>query len=109
MPIVLIVRELWIFVTSKGNIDNLKYCSYPTIRSFHLFIQPSDVEYATIAPHFVVVFQLQYVKHIKNSFSIHKHIYTCKICKLRKKHVIYINIIVKKLSSMGEYAWLIIF
>jgi hypothetical protein len=72
-------------VTSRGNISNLKYCSYPTIRSFHLFIQLFDVKFLAIAPHILVVFQLKYARHVKNELSIDKHIYTWKLCKLRKK------------------------
>jgi len=91
------------FVTPRGNISNLKYCSYPTIISFHLFIQLFDAKFAAIAPHSLMVFQLQYAKHIKKTLmSIHKHIYTWKLCKLRKKYAICINIIFKKLSVMGE-------
>ena len=54
--------------TSRGNISNLKYFDNLNIKSFHLFIHFSDVKFVAIAPHFVVVFQLQYVKHIKQCF-----------------------------------------
>jgi hypothetical protein len=47
-------------VTSRGNISDLKDCSYPTIKGFLLVIQLFDVKFMTIAPHSLVVFQLQY-------------------------------------------------
>jgi hypothetical protein len=62
-------------VTPRGNISDLECCSYPTIRNFSSFIQLFDVKFMTIAPHSLVVFQLQYVRHVKDELSIHKHIY----------------------------------
>jgi hypothetical protein len=62
-------------VTPRGNISDLEYCSYPTIRSFPGFIQLFDAKFTTIAPHSLVVFQLQYARHVKDELSINKHIY----------------------------------
>jgi hypothetical protein len=57
-------------ITPRGNISDLEYCSYPTIRSFPGFIQLFDVKFTTIAPHSLVVFQLQYVRYVKYALSI---------------------------------------
>ena len=62
-------------VTSRENIGDLKYCNYPTIIGFILVIQLYDVKFTTISPHSLVVFQLQYARHVKDAFSINKHIY----------------------------------
>jgi hypothetical protein len=62
-------------VTPRGNISDLEYYSYPTIRSFPGFIQLFDVKFMTIAPHSLLVFQLQYVIYVKDALSINKLTY----------------------------------
>ena len=62
-------------VTPRGNISDLEYYSYPTIRSFHSFIQLFDAKFTATAPHILVVFQLQHARHVKDALSINKHIY----------------------------------
>ena len=69
-------------VTPRGNISDLKYYSYPTIRTFLGFIQLFDEKFMAIAPHRLMVFQLQYARHPKDALSINKHIYiTMKVSK----------------------------
>ena len=63
------------FFTPRGNIGDLEYCNYPTIRSFHIVIQLFDVKFMAITPHSLVMFQLQNVRHVNDAFSINKHIY----------------------------------
>jgi hypothetical protein len=46
--------------TSRENISEMKYYSYPTIKGFLLVIQLFDEKFTAIAPHSLVVFQLQY-------------------------------------------------
>jgi hypothetical protein len=62
-------------VTPRGNISDLEYCSYPTIKFFPGFIQLLDAKFMTIAPHSLVAFQLKYAIHVKNAFSINKLTY----------------------------------
>jgi hypothetical protein len=66
MAIVPILSFLRISVTSRGNIGDLKHCSYPTIRGFHLIIQHFDTKFTTITPHGLVMFQLQHGQQVKN-------------------------------------------
>jgi hypothetical protein len=63
------------YVTPRGNISDLEYCGYPTIRIFLGFIQLFDVKFMTIAPHSLVVFQLQYARYVKDALSINKLTY----------------------------------
>jgi hypothetical protein len=63
------------FFTLRGNINDLEYCNYPTIKFFPGFIQLFDVKFTSIAPHSLVAFQLQYAKHVKDALSTNKHIY----------------------------------
>ena len=77
--------------TPRGNISNLEYYSYPTIRSFPCFIQLFDVKFTTIAPHGLVVFQLQYVRYVKYALSIIKLTYiyiTLKVFEKYSTHVV---------------------
>jgi hypothetical protein len=53
--------------TPRGNISDLEYCSYPTIRSFPGFIQLFDAKFTAIVQHSLVAFQLQYAKHVKDA------------------------------------------
>ena len=71
-----IFRDFWVFDTSRGNINDLKYFENPTIISFHLLIHLFDVKFVSITPHSLVVFQLCNVTHIKNAFSIDNNSYT---------------------------------
>ena len=72
-------------VTSRGNIGHLKDYSYPTIRIFLHFIQLFDVEFMTVVPHNLMVFHLQYAKHVKIASSIDTYaIYAWKVCKEKK-------------------------
>jgi hypothetical protein len=78
-------------ITPRGNISNLEYYSYPTIRSFPSFIQLFDVKFTTIAPHSLVVFQLQYVRYVKYALSINKLTYiyiTSKVSEKYSTHVV---------------------
>ena len=78
-------------VTPRGNISNLEYCSYPTIISFPGFIQLFDAKFMTIAPHSLVVFQLQYVRYVKDALSINKLTYiyiTLKVSEKYSTHVV---------------------
>ena len=84
-------------VIYRGNIGDLKNCSYPTIKCFLVVVQLFDAKFMTIAPHILVVFQLQYARHVKNALSINKHIYiTWKVSK-EKKHSEHIYIIKQNL------------
>jgi hypothetical protein len=47
----------------------------PLSKVFPGFIQLFDVKFTTIAPHILMVFQLQYSRHVKDALSINKHIY----------------------------------
>ena len=62
-------------ITPRGNISDLEYCSYPTITSLPGFIQLFDAKFKTIAPHSLVVFQLQYARYVKDALSINKLTY----------------------------------
>jgi hypothetical protein len=73
-------------ITPRGNISNLEYCSYPTIRSFPCFIQLFDVKFMTIARHSLVVFQLQYVRYVKDAMSIIKLTYIYRTSKVSEKY-----------------------
>jgi hypothetical protein len=78
-------------VTPRRNISNLEYCSYPTIVSFPGFINLFDVKFTTIAPHSLVVFQLQYIKYVKYELSINKLTYiyiTSKVSEKYSTHVV---------------------
>ena len=78
-------------VTPRGNISNLEYCSYPTIKSFLGFIQFFDVKFTTISPHSLVVFQLKYVRYVKDALSINKLTYvyiTSKVSEKYSTHVV---------------------
>ena len=70
MAIVLVLSFLRISITSRGNVDDLKHCSYPTIRGFHLIIQHFDTQFTNITPYSLVMFQLQHGQQIKNKFQI---------------------------------------
>ena len=74
------------YVTPIGNISDLEYCSYPAIKSFPGFIQLFDVKYTTIAPHSLVVFQLQYVRYVKYALSINKLTYIYITSKVSEKY-----------------------
>ena len=63
------------YATPRGNINELEYYNFPTIRSFPSFIQLFDAKFTTIAPHSLVAFQLQYARHVKDALSINKHSY----------------------------------
>jgi hypothetical protein len=63
------------YVTPRGNISDMEYCNYPTIISFLGFIQLFDAKFTTIAPHSLVVFQLQYAIYVKDALSINKLTY----------------------------------
>jgi hypothetical protein len=79
------------FATPRGNISNLEYYSYTTIKKFPCFIQLFDVKFTTIAPHSLVVFQLQYVRYVKDAFSIIKLTYiyiTSKVSEKYSTHVV---------------------
>jgi hypothetical protein len=56
------------FVTPRGNISELEYYNYPSITSFNSFTQLFDAKFTIIAPHSLVVFQLQYAIHVKDAF-----------------------------------------
>jgi hypothetical protein len=77
-------------VTPRGNISDLEYYSYPTIISFPSFIQLFDAKFTTIAPHSLVMFQLQYAKYVKYALSINKlNIYiTWKFSEKDNTHVV---------------------
>ena len=49
--------------------------NYPTIRSFLGFIQIFDAKFTTIAPHSLMVFELQYVRYVKDALSINRLTY----------------------------------
>jgi hypothetical protein len=78
-------------VTPRGNISDLEYCSYPTIRIVPSFIQMFDAKFMAIAPHSLVVFQLQYARHVKYALSINKHIYITS--KVSEKYIHAIKLI----------------
>jgi hypothetical protein len=63
------------FATPRGNNSDLEYDRYPTIISFLGFIQLFDAKFMTIAPHSLVVFQLQYARYVKDALSINKLTY----------------------------------
>jgi hypothetical protein len=63
------------FFTPRENISELEYYNYPSITSFPSFIQLFDAKFTIIAPHIIVVFQLQYAIHVKDAFSINTDIY----------------------------------
>ena len=70
MAIVPILSFFRIYVTSRGNVGDLKHCSYPTIRGFRLIIQHFDMKFTTITPHKLVMFQLQHEQQVKNKLPI---------------------------------------
>jgi len=53
------------------------------IKIFPLFIQIFNAKFIAIVPHSLVVFQLQYAKHVKDiALLINKHVYiTWKVSK----------------------------
>jgi hypothetical protein len=73
-------------VTPRGNISDLEYCSYPTIKSFPGFIQLFDAKFTTVEPHSFVVLQLQYVKYVKYALSINKLTYIYINLKVYEKY-----------------------
>jgi hypothetical protein len=73
-------------VTPRGNISDLEYYSYSTIKSFSGFIQLFDEKFTTIAPHSLVVFQLQYVGYVKYALSINKLTYIYITSKVSEKY-----------------------
>jgi hypothetical protein len=75
IPIVYIFIFSVMFVTHRGNNSDLEYCIYPTIKNFPGFIQLFDAKFTTIAPHSLVVFQLQYAIYVKDALSINKLTY----------------------------------
>jgi hypothetical protein len=78
-------------VTPRGNISNLEYYSYPTIIIFPSFTQLFDAKFMTIAPHRLVVFQIQYVIYVKDALSINKLTYiyiTSKVFEKYSTHVV---------------------
>jgi hypothetical protein len=70
MAIVHILSFFRISVTSRGNVCDLKHCSYPTIQGFHLIIQHFDMKFTIITPHSLVMFQLQHGQQVKNKLPI---------------------------------------
>ena len=72
MAIVPILSFFRIFVTSRGNVGDLKHCNYPTIQGFHLIIQHFDTKFMTITPHSLMIFLLQHGKQVKNTLPINK-------------------------------------
>jgi hypothetical protein len=68
----LILKHFRISVTSRGNVGDLQHCNYPTIRGFHLIIQPFDTKFTTITPHSLVTFQLQHGNQVNNTLPINK-------------------------------------
>ena len=66
MPIVPIFQFLLsMSISSRGNVGDLKHCSYAAIQGFHLIIQPFDTKFTTITSHSLVVFQLQHGQQVK--------------------------------------------
>jgi hypothetical protein len=59
-------------VSPRGNISDVEYYSYPTIKKIPGIIQLFDAKFTTIAPHSIVVFQLQYARYVKDALSINK-------------------------------------
>ena len=58
-------------LTSRGNIRDLKDCSYPTIECFLLVIQLFDMKFMPTASHSLVVYQMHHAQ-------INKYIYKKK-------------------------------
>ena len=73
------------YITPRGNISDLEYYSYPTIIIFPSFNQLFDEKFTAIAPCSLLVFQVQYVGHVKDAMSINKPIYiTYKVSEKKR-------------------------
>ena len=71
----------------RGNISDLDYYGYPTIKIFPIVIQLFYVKFMAIALHSLVAFELQNPRHVRDALLINKHIYiTWKVFE-KKTHL----------------------